>query len=155
MESNEARLPRREILKALGAIPLAAFVPVLSAARTRHPLYFSCSEDNDLYRVASASGIACSRYKHPEETVSPSVAGRQQVARLDLVPPSLVTDKITLDVRGSVENNSDLNRDYTILLYPDHESSATLVYSKKSHVPAHTSVGINYRRSTSGWGGTA
>ncbi len=73
--SNKEGLLRRDVLKALSAIPLAAFVPVLSEARPRHPLYFSCSEDNDLYRVASASGIACSRYDHVEEAVAQAPQG--------------------------------------------------------------------------------
>ena len=70
MQTNETGIPRRDVLKALGAIPLAAFVPVLAEAQTRQPLYFSCSEDNDLYRVAKASGIACSRYGHAGEAVA-------------------------------------------------------------------------------------
>jgi len=75
MEGHEARFLRRDILKALGAIPLAAFVPVLSEARTRHPLCFICSEDNDLYRVARAAGIACSRYDDAEEAVAQAPQG--------------------------------------------------------------------------------
>ena len=75
METKEARVPRRDVLKALSAVPLAAFVPVLAEARTRHPLYFSCSEDNDLYRVAIASDIACTRFDHAEEAVAQSPEG--------------------------------------------------------------------------------
>ncbi|MGD1102633.1 MAG: hypothetical protein ABSA59_11250 [Terriglobia bacterium] len=70
MEPTESRFPRREILKALGAIPIAAFVPVLSEARTRQSLLFNCTEDNDLYRVVSSTGVAYSRYDTPQEAVA-------------------------------------------------------------------------------------
>jgi hypothetical protein len=70
MKHIDARLPRREILKALGVIPIAGFVPVLSKARTRQPLCFNCSEDNDLYRLVSSAGIPCSRYEHAEEVMT-------------------------------------------------------------------------------------
>ncbi len=75
MQTNEAGIRRRDVLKALGTIPLAAFVPVLAGAQTRHPLHFICNEENDLYRVAKASGIACSRYDHPEEAVAHAAQG--------------------------------------------------------------------------------
>ncbi len=67
--------PRRQILKALGAIPLAVFVPALAEARTARPLYLSCGEENDLYRVATASRIACSRYDRAEEAVAHAPEG--------------------------------------------------------------------------------
>ncbi len=69
------RLPRRDVLKALGALPLAAFAPVLAEARTGGPLYFSCSASNDLYRVAKASGIVCSHYKHAEDALAQAPQG--------------------------------------------------------------------------------
>jgi hypothetical protein len=119
MESHEARFPRRGMLKALAAVPLAAFLPLVSSG----------------------------------ETVTTSTVGNQQVARLELIPPSLVTDKIMLDIRGAVENNSGLNREYTISLYLDQESPNTLVCSKKSQIPPHRSFGIYYRYPTDGWVG--
>ena len=61
---------RRDVLKGLGSIPLAAFTPVLAGARTPISLYFSCNEKNDLYRVATSSGISCFRYKDAREAVS-------------------------------------------------------------------------------------
>ena len=66
---------RREVLKALGVIPLAAIVPVLAEAQTRHPLYFACDENSDLFRVATASGIPCSRYDRAEEAVAHAPEG--------------------------------------------------------------------------------
>ncbi len=81
------------------------------------------------------------------------VAGRRQEARLELIPPSLVTDKIVLEIRGAVENNSDADRDYKVSTYLDNESPASLVYSTKVSVPAHRSRGIYYRHPTAGWAG--
>jgi hypothetical protein len=71
----EGRHRRRDILKVLGAIPLVAVVPVIAEARTQHPLYFACGENNDLYRVATASGVACSRYDNAEEAVAQAAEG--------------------------------------------------------------------------------
>lgn len=86
-----------------------------------------------------------------EGVASPS--NSQQTARLELIPPSLVTDQITLDVRGAVENTSHLDRDYSVSIYLDKESPSTEVYQKKLRVPAHASAGVDYRRSTNGWAG--
>jgi hypothetical protein len=73
----DKRLRRRDVLKSLGVVPLVAFVPVFGGAQTQRPLYFACSKHNDLYRVATAAGIACSRYGRAEETVlrAPEGAG--------------------------------------------------------------------------------
>jgi hypothetical protein len=61
----EEKRSRRDTLKALGVLPLA---PLFSlASSTDSPLYFSCREDNDLYRVARGSGIACVREEQPQD----------------------------------------------------------------------------------------
>lgn len=69
MESGVQML-RRDVLKVLGLIPLTAFTPVVAEVGKRVSLYFSCSENNDLYRVATASGISCFRYRDAGEAVS-------------------------------------------------------------------------------------
>lgn len=68
--SKETGIARRDVLKTLGTVPLAIFAPVLAEAAGRETLYFSCGENNNLYRVASACGIACSRHESPEEAVT-------------------------------------------------------------------------------------
>ena len=61
----EEKGSRRDTLKALGILPLA---PLFSLGfSTDSPLYFSCSEGNDLYRVARRSGIACVREDQPQD----------------------------------------------------------------------------------------
>jgi hypothetical protein len=82
-----------------------------------------------------------------------SADGQQSVARLALIPPSPVTDKIMLDVRGAAENPGNRNRRFTLSLYLDQESPATLVCREKLRIPAHASAGIYYRRATKGWVG--
>lgn len=79
--------------------------------------------------------------------------GQKPVTRLELVPPSPVTDKIVLNIRGAVENNSSRNLKYEISLYLDRETPATRVYFGKLRIPAHGNAGIYYRRSTANWVG--
>ena len=51
-----------------------------------------------------------------------AAGGQQPVARIALIPPSPVTDKITLDIRGAVENTSNRSRQFTLALYLDGDS---------------------------------
>ncbi len=80
--------------------------------------------------------------------------GQQQpVARLALIPPSPVTDKIMLDIRGAVENTSNRSLWFTLSLYLDRESPSSRVRTQRLQIPAHASAGIFYRRSTQSWTG--
>lgn len=82
-----------------------------------------------------------------------SASGQEPLPRIALIPPSPVTDKIMLDIRGAVENTADRSREFTLALYLDRESPATLVRTQSLRIPAHASAGIFYRRSTQGWAG--
>jgi hypothetical protein len=82
-----------------------------------------------------------------------SAFGQKQVVRLELIPPSPVTDKIILDIRGAVENNGGLSRLYTVRIYLDTATPDGLVKSEHIRIPAHANAGIYYRRSTAGWVG--
>lgn len=73
--------------------------------------------------------------------------------RLELIPPSPVTDRIVLDIRGAVENDSDRDRQYAVALYLDEVSQNSCVSSQKLKVAAHASAGIALRRSTANWAG--
>ena len=79
--------------------------------------------------------------------------GEQPSVRLELIPPSPVTDKIVVDIRGAVENNSDSDRQYTLSLYLDRESRTTLLHSEKVMITAYGNMGIYYRHSTESWAG--
>lgn len=85
--------------------------------------------------------------------VSASAFGDQLATRLELIPPSPVTNKIIVDIRGAVENNSNANRKYRISLYLDAESQEKLLQVEKVVIPAHRSAGIYYRHPTAGWTG--
>lgn len=89
----EETLRRRDALKALGALPLATLVPFLPISAPRGG--------------GSPGG-------HAHGAARNVVAGREVIARLQLVPPSPVTNEVTLDVRGAVQNQSEVARDYTI-----------------------------------------
>jgi hypothetical protein len=82
-----------------------------------------------------------------------SAFGQQPIVRLALVPPSPVTDKIMIDIRGAVENTGDRSRWFTLALFLDRESSSARVRAQRLQIPAHATVGIFYRRSTQGWAG--
>jgi len=86
-------------------------------------------------------------------TVSAPASGQQPAARLELIPPSPVTDKIVLDIRGAVENNANSERRYTLSLYLERESRTALLHSEKVKIAAHSNVGIYYRHSTESWTG--
>lgn len=68
-----------------------------------------------------------------------SAFGLQPVARLLLVPPSPVTDKIMLDIRGAVENTSDRSAVFHLALYLDAcrpRAWCTLTCSASTATPA-------------------
>lgn len=75
MESNRQRPTRRKVLQSLGALPLAALIPVLAEGRGGGSLYFSCSSKNDLYRVAQTAGISCVRYDTAGEAIARAHGG--------------------------------------------------------------------------------
>jgi hypothetical protein len=84
---------------------------------------------------------------------SAQALAQQQGVRLELIPPSPVTDKIVLDIRGALENNSGSDQQYTISLYLDRESPAALLQTENVRVPAHGNTGIYCRHSTAQWTG--
>src|SRR5579864_416314 len=85
--------------------------------------------------------------------LSVSAFTQEQVARLELIPPSPVTNKVILDVRGAVENNGDADRQYSVSLYLDRESPSALLQNEKVKIRAHGNAGIYYRHSTDQWAG--
>jgi len=86
-------------------------------------------------------------------TLTSVVVSAQQTARLELIPPSPVTNKVVLDIRGAVENNGNSASEYTISLYLDREVPSALLDKKEVKVGSHGNVGIYYRHSTNQWAG--
>jgi len=86
--------------------------------------------------------------------VSTTAFAQQHSVRLELIPPSPVTNKVVLDIRGAVENDSNADQQYSLSLYLDQESPSALLHTEKVKVRAHGSAGIYYRHSTEQWAGT-
>lgn len=81
-------------------------------------------------------------------SLSPLAFGQKPLTRLELVPPSPITDKIVLDIRGAVENTSSQDHRYKLSLYLDRVRPRTRVCSETLSLPAHGQAGIYCRRST-------
>jgi hypothetical protein len=81
-------------------------------------------------------------------------AAAEPGVRLELIPPSPVTDKITLDIRGAVTNDSEQACSFQLRLYLDAKSRSSMVREETVSIGAHESAGIYYRRATAGWTGT-
>jgi hypothetical protein len=84
--------------------------------------------------------------------VSSALAQTSQL-RLELIPPSPVSDKVEIDIRGAVENNSDRAHSYAVSLYLDHESEDARIRTQQITIPAHASGGIYARRPAAGLAG--
>lgn len=84
---------------------------------------------------------------------SASAFAERKTTRLELIPPSPVTDKVILDIRGAVENDSSSDRQYSISLYLDRESPAALLHTENTLIQAHGNAGIYFRHSTDQWKG--
>ena len=67
--------------------------------------------------------------------------------RLELIPPSPISDKVDIDIRGAIENNSGSPQHYTASIYLDHETAPTRIDMEQITVPAHASGGISARHS--------
>ena len=63
---------------------------------------------------------------------------------LTLIPPSPVTDKITLDIRGAIWNHTLHNRDFDVKVYLDNLKPDSLLFEDKLTVPAETAAGIRF-----------
>lgn len=72
---------------------------------------------------------------------------------LTLVPPSPVTNKIVLDVRGGVWNSGGTPVSFDTAVYLDRESSGALLHRESLHVAANSAAGIGFRWPTLGHAG--
>lgn len=83
----------------------------------------------------------------------PWLLAQAQPIRLELIPPSPISDKIEIDIRGAIENHSAHARQFTAKLYFDSEEPRTLFRTEQILVPAHGSQGLYARRPASGLAG--
>lgn len=72
------------------------------------------------------------------------------VISMTLIPPSPVTDKITLDIRGALWNRSDKARRYQVTIYLDTEKRGERLYHETLEVEARSDVGVRYLWPTKG-----
>lgn len=64
---------------------------------------------------------------------------------LTLIPPSPVTDKITLDIRAGVWNNSETEKKVTVSFYLDKEKAANVLHQQEISIPANSSSCVKFR----------
>lgn len=72
---------------------------------------------------------------------------------LTVIPPSPVTDKITLDIRGALWNRTDTARKYDVAIYLDAEKPGRKLYQVTLDVPARSTAGVRYLWPTKGHAG--
>ena len=63
---------------------------------------------------------------------------------LTLVPPSPVTNKIKIDIRGAVWNNSGKPEDYTIKVYVDNVDDSSCIYSNNLTIAGAGCSGVKF-----------
>ncbi len=69
---------------------------------------------------------------------------------LTLIPPSPVTDKITLDIRAGVWNNTGLEKKVNVSFYLDNEKASSLLHQQEISVSAGTASCVKFRWPTAG-----
>jgi len=72
---------------------------------------------------------------------------------LTLIPPSPVTDQITLDIRAALRNAETTARTFAVAVYLDKETPANLLYQAQVPVDTHSAKGIAFRWATKGHAG--
>ena len=75
------------------------------------------------------------------------ILNRQELS-LTLIPPSPVTDKITLDIRAGLWNTTNNDKTLTVFLYLDKEKSSNLLHQQQITIPAETASCVKFRRPT-------
>ena len=84
--------------------------------------------------------------------VAPAAAQKSNIS-LTLIPPSPVSDQITVSIRGAVWNHSDVEKTVQAMFYLDREDAASLLHRKVVGVPAHSSRGVYFDWPTKGHAG--
>ena len=80
-------------------------------------------------------------------------AGNHNSCSLTLIPPSPVSEKITMSIRGAVWNNNKSEQTIETAIYLDHESKSGLLFREAVVVPSQSSKGIYFRWSAKGYVG--
>jgi len=64
---------------------------------------------------------------------------------LTLIPPSPVTEQITVDIRGAVRNSEGKSRSFTVAVYLDEEKPAARLHVEELEVAPGSARGIAFR----------
>jgi len=72
---------------------------------------------------------------------------------LTLIPPSPVTDEITMDIRGALWNRTDRAKKYRVGIYLDAENPGKRLYQETLEVPATSAAGVRCFWPTKGHAG--
>lgn len=72
---------------------------------------------------------------------------------LTLIPPSPVTNKISLDIRGAVRNESEAPETFDVILGLDRTEADSELFRQRVLVPPHTSKGVAFRWATKDYAG--
>lgn len=67
------------------------------------------------------------------------------LVRLETIPPSPVTERITVDIRGAVVNTTRESQTWKVGVYLDHVTPDNELYHTQIQVPPRRSAGIYYR----------
>ncbi|HRZ35254.1 MAG TPA: DUF4434 domain-containing protein [Candidatus Paceibacterota bacterium] len=80
-------------------------------------------------------------------------ARAQGAVSLTLIPPSPVTDLISLDIRGAVRNEADTAKTFDVAVYWDAEVPDRCVHQATLQVAPKSAAGIRFRRPMQGLAG--
>lgn len=69
---------------------------------------------------------------------------------LTVVPPSPVTDKIDLDIRGAIHNETDAAKTYQAALFLDRETPGSRIHHEEITVPPRSAKTVRVRWPTAG-----
>ena len=72
---------------------------------------------------------------------------------LTLIPPSPVSDQITLSIHAALRNDEPRPKNYVVKIYMDEERESALLHQETRSLPAGSAGGVYFRRSTRGWAG--
>src|SRR6476646_10030591 len=75
-------------------------------------------------------------------------ADAKQEIRLNLIPPSPVTDQINLDVRAGIYNNSVHSENMDVTFYLDQVNQNSILFHQKVSIKANMAEGIKFSWST-------
>jgi hypothetical protein len=63
---------------------------------------------------------------------------------LTLIPPSVITNKVTLDIRAGIINNGDKPKQLEVMFYLNRDNATTLLFKTKATIKANSSQCVKY-----------